>query len=130
MIDEQPYSRDVASSSRDAKVPSKSAPNPLLTRQLVELRTQPAAAPDVLYESPLRVAVGTLQRATVDQVRATTVVGMVGADDRPEFESLVQRIADEHGEDVQIRWLGESFSVRFSRRAQRAAKPTLSRPSN
>src|SRR5262245_4705684 len=84
--------------------------------QLAELHPEPAVPHYALYESPVRVAVGTLQRATVDEVRATTVIGTVGADDRTAFESLVQRVADDSRVQAQIRWREQSFSVRFSHR--------------
>ena len=68
------------------------------------------------YERPLRVAVETLRRAGED-VTATTVVGIVGADDLEALEDLVRSIADECGLESHIRLRGDSFAVRFSRHA-------------
>jgi hypothetical protein len=68
-------------------------------------------------ESPLRVAAATLSWAPLDQVTATTVVGVLGQDGVPTFEKLVADIAAEFGLDSQIRLHIGSFSVRFRRRA-------------
>ena len=86
-------------------------------QQLGDLLRAPAPARDVLHDGPLRVAAGTLQRSTADEVTATTVVGIVGADDLPAFRELVQRIARECGLDAHIGLRGDAFSVRFSRRS-------------
>src|SRR5438046_7740249 len=96
--------------------------NTLLAHQLGELLAESAPARDVLYEDPLRVAASTLLRAAEDDVSATTVVGIVGADDLTAFEALVQRIADESGLDARIRLRRDAFSVRFSRRARSAER--------
>ena len=95
----------------------------LLTNQLTERFPEPALPHYARYETPLRVAAGTLQRATADEVRATTVVGQAGPDDRTAFESLVQRVADEGCIQARIRWRAESFSVRFSRRFEEELAP-------
>lgn len=95
--------------------------NTLLARQLGELVAGAGARCDALYEAPLRVAVGTLLRAATDEVSATTVVGIVGADDVPAFQALVDRIAEEYGVEAQIRLRADAFSVRFSR-------PAITRP--
>jgi len=89
--------------------------NTLLANQLGELLAPPVHPRDVLYESQMRVAAGTLQQASVDVVTATTVVGIVGAEDRAAFEALAHRIADECGVEARIRWRDQSFSVRFNR---------------
>ncbi len=100
--------------------------NTLLAQQLGDLLGEPAVARDALYEGPLRVAAGTLQRATQNEVSATTVVGIVGAEDVPAFESLVHQIADTYALDVEIRLRADAFSVRFSRRAPVATTPARS----
>ena len=89
--------------------------NTLLANQLGELVNAPSGARDVLYEHTMRVAAGTLRRSDPDEVSATTVVGVVGADDMAAFESLVYRIAEDSGVEPQIRLRGDVFSVRFSR---------------
>lgn len=90
--------------------------NSLLAQQLSDLTVGPGCTRDLPYAASLRVAAGTILRADADQVCATTVVGIVGADDLATFESLVQQIADDADLEARIRLRGESFSVRFSRR--------------
>jgi hypothetical protein len=91
----------------------------MLTRQLEEVvgTTQLGHSTEMASESPLRVAAATLSWAPLDQVTATTVVGVLGQDDVPTFEKLVADIAAEFGLDSQIRLHIGSFSVRFRRRA-------------
>jgi uncharacterized protein (DUF1501 family) len=90
----------------------------MLTRQLEEVVGTPQLghSTGLASESPLRVAAATLSWAPLDQVTATTVVGVLGQDDAPAFEQLVADIAAEFGLDTQIRLRVGSFSVRFRRR--------------
>ncbi len=90
----------------------------MLTRQLEEVVGTPQLghSTELASESPLRVAAATLSSAPLDQVTATTVVGVLGQDDAPAFEQLVADIAAEFGLDSQIRLHVGSFSVRFRRR--------------
>jgi hypothetical protein len=90
----------------------------MLTRQLEEVVGTPQLghSTGLASESPLRVAAATLSWAPLDQVTATTVVGVLGQDDVPAFEKLVADIAAEFGLDTQIRLRVGSFSVRFRRR--------------
>ena len=89
--------------------------NTLLASQVGELLATPAPPREAPYESPLRVGAGTLQRAGADAVSATTILGIVGADDQSSFEALVDQIAREYEIEARIRWHGQSFSVRFCR---------------
>jgi len=90
----------------------------MLTRQLEEVVGTPQLghSTELASESPLRVAAATLSSAPLDQVTATTVVGVLGQDDAPAFEQLVADIAAEFGLDSKIRLHVGSFSVRFRRR--------------
>ena len=63
----------------------------------------------------MRVAAATLSGAPLGQVTATTVVGVLGQDDVPEFEALVAAIAAEFELEGHIRMHVGSFSVRFRR---------------
>ena len=91
----------------------------MLTRQLDEVlgTKQPGRSTGLASESPLRVAAATLSGAPLDQVTATTVVGVLGQDDVSAFEALVADIAAEFGLDTRTRMNVGSFSVRFSRAA-------------
>lgn len=66
-------------------------------------------------EAQLRAAAATLADAPPDMITATTVVGVLGQDDRQAFEELVAEIADEFGLETQLRLHVGTFSVRFSR---------------
>jgi hypothetical protein len=97
--------------------------NELLAKQLDDVLAEPAR---LSTEAQLHVAAATLARAAPDEITATTVVGVLGADDRSAFEALVHEIADELELDATIRLRVGSFSVRFSRRVPVAA--TAPRP--
>jgi hypothetical protein len=86
--------------------------NDMLARQLEDVLAEPAA---LSTEATLRVAAATLARAASDEITATTVVGVLGADDRSAFEALVHEIADEFELEATTRLHVGSFSVRFSR---------------
>ena len=92
--------------------------NQILTRQLEEVvgATQPDRHTGLASESPLRVAAATLSSAPLEQVTATTVVGVLGQDDVPAFEALVADIAEEFDLESHIRLHVGSFSVRFRRK--------------
>ena len=66
-------------------------------------------------EASLRVAAATLSRTRSREVTATTVVGVLGHDDRDALEALVADIAEEFGLESRMRVNVGSFSVRFSR---------------
>jgi len=89
----------------------------MLTRQLDEVlgTTQPRSRTALASESPLRVAAATLSWAPLEQVTATTVVGVLGQDDVSAFEEVVKNIAAEFGLESRVRLHVGSFSVRFSR---------------
>ena len=53
-------------------------------------------------------------RAAPDEIPATTVIGVLGADDMPAFRSLIADIGEEFGVDASIRLHVRSFSVRFA----------------
>lgn len=90
--------------------------NKLLTRQLREVGASSCARPELSCESQLRVAANTLSRAHVDEISATTVVGVLGRDDLAAFEALVAEIGNELDLDARVRLHVGSFSVRFTRR--------------
>ncbi len=89
----------------------------MLARQLGEVigTDRPGSYTRLASESPLRVAAATLSGAQLDQVTATTVVGVLGQDDASAFEELVAEIAEEFGLESRIGMRVGSFSVRFSR---------------
>ena len=91
--------------------------NPLVANQSVETLAEPVRLEGLSCEGPLRVAAGTLSRAVDGEISATTVVGVLGADDVQEFKALVGGIADEFGFNATVRLHVGSFSVRFSRRS-------------
>jgi hypothetical protein len=76
---------------------------------------KPASVVQLACEGPLRVAAGTMSRAANDEISATTLVGVLGADDVQAFKALVAEIVDEFGFDARVRLHVGSFSVRFSR---------------
>ena len=100
--------------------------NEMLAKQLDDVLTEPARAQHLSIEAQLRVAAATLDRAATDEITATTVVGILGADDVSAFKTLVNEIADEFELDPTTRLHVGSFSVRFSRRA--ALATTSPRP--
>ncbi len=91
----------------------------MLARQLDEVvgTNQPGRYTGLGCESPLRVAAATLSQAPPTEVTATTVVGILGNDDSPAFEALVDDSAAEYGLESRVRTRVGSFSVRFSRAA-------------
>jgi hypothetical protein len=91
--------------------------NPLVANQSVEALAEPVRLEGLSCEGPLRIAAGTLSRAVDGEISATTVVGVLGADDVQEFKALVGGIADEFGFDATVRLHVGSFSVRLSRHA-------------
>jgi hypothetical protein len=92
--------------------------NQMLARQLdaVVSTTQLDRSSGLLSESPLRVAAATLSSAPLNQVSATTVVGVLGQDDVPAFEALVADIAAQFELESYIRMHVGTFSVRFRRK--------------
>ena len=87
----------------------------LVRNQILEVLAEPAGVEGLACDGPLRVGAGTLSRAHRDEISATTVVGVLGADDVHAFKALVAEIADEFGLDAAVRLHVGSFSVRFSR---------------
>jgi hypothetical protein len=88
----------------------------LLATQVNAVVAPHVRQPKLASEGPLRVAAGTLSGAVADEIGATTVVGVLGADDIPAFEALVAEVSDEFDVDAKVRLQVGSFSVRFSRR--------------
>jgi hypothetical protein len=90
--------------------------NQLLTGQQLHGILAPSQTRGELSgESPLCVAANMLSDAHVDEMSATTVVGVLGRDDENAFRALVTEIADELDLDARVRLHGGSFSVRFTR---------------
>jgi hypothetical protein len=83
--------------------------------RILESLVERASVVHLACEGPLRVAAGILSRAASDEISATTVVGVLGADDVQAFKALVAEIVDEFGFDARVRLHVGSFSVRFSR---------------
>ena len=91
--------------------------NQSLADQFEEVLSEPARSGGLCCERALRVGARTLSRATRGEITATTVVGVLGADDLAPFRALVATIADEFDLDSRVRLHVGSFSVRFSRRS-------------
>lgn len=87
----------------------------VVAERILETLAEPVSVVHLACEGPLRVAASTLSRAASDEISATTVVGVLGADDVPAFKALVAQIVDEFGFDAGVRLHVGSFSVRFSR---------------
>jgi hypothetical protein len=90
--------------------------NQLLANQVNTALVAPFRWDGLASENPLRVAAATLSSAVGDEITATTVVGVLGADDTRAFEALAAEIANEFDLDVRVRLNVGSYSVRFSRR--------------
>jgi hypothetical protein len=88
--------------------------NTVLTKQLEEVLSVPAERTGLAFGGPLRVAAATLSNSN-GSINATTVVGVVGAEDIRSFEHVVAEIADEFHCDARIHLNVGSFSVRFTR---------------
>jgi hypothetical protein len=105
--------------------------NDLLAQQLDELLSQPPCCSRRLAcESQLRAAAGTLSQGTSEGIRATTVVGFLGADDVSAFDAVVAEIADEYDLDVSVRHQVGAFSVRFSSRPRATTQAPVGTPSD
>jgi hypothetical protein len=89
--------------------------NPSLTRDLEGILNKPAAHVELAYESPLRVAASMLSRAASHEMKATTVVGVLGRDDVEAFRTLTDEVANEYGLAAKVTLKVGSFSVRFER---------------
>ncbi len=88
--------------------------NQLLTTQLDQALSEASCPNGLSCAGPLRAAAATLSRAGSDEIPATRVIGVLGADDLPAFRALVADIAEEFGVDASIRLHVGSFSVRFA----------------
>jgi len=86
----------------------------LLTNQLDQTLSEASCPNGLSCAGPLRAAAATLSRADPDEIPATTVIGVLGADDLPAFRSLIADIGEEFGVDANIRLHVGSFSVRFT----------------
>jgi hypothetical protein len=75
----------------------------------------PPARAGLASETPLRVAAATLSNSAPGDISATTVVGIVGADDVAALQGLVDEIAHELDLHASVRIHVGSFSVRFAR---------------
>ena len=91
--------------------------NQLLAHDLDEVRGPRTSGhrARLASEPTLRVAAATLSRTRSEDITATTVVGVLGHDDRGAVEALVSDIAEEFGLESQMRVNVGTFSVRFSR---------------
>jgi len=90
----------------------------LLADQLDEaLRTAPGAI-GLACEPQLRAAAGALCQARAGEISATTVLGVLGADDLPQFQALVADIAQTSNLDIDVQYQIGMFLVRFTRRVQ------------
>jgi len=87
----------------------------LVADQILEALAEPVGGERLACEGPLRVGAGMLSRARCHEISATTVVGVLGADDVHAFKALVAEIADEFEVDATVRLHVGLFSVRFSR---------------
>jgi hypothetical protein len=99
--------------------------NHLLTEERGDIRVLPHRRPGLRCESQLRVAAAMLSHAQPGEVTATTVVGVLGRDDLDAFNALVAEIGDELNLDARVRLYVGSYSVRFSRRADRGNRALL-----
>jgi hypothetical protein len=88
--------------------------NKMLATQLDEALCRPAERTRLDFKSPLRVGATTLISSD-GEITATTVLGVVGADDIQPFKKVVADIADEFELDARIYFGVGSFSVRFTR---------------
>ena len=87
----------------------------LLADQLDDaLRAAPHAI-GLACEPQLRAAAGTLSQAR-GEISATTVLGVLGADDLPQFQALVADIAQTSNLDVDLQYQVGAFLVRFTGR--------------
>ena len=101
----------------------ESSVNELLTRQRPQATiASPQVRRGLSCESQLRVAANLLAHADVDEMSATTVVGVLGRDDENAFQALVTEISDALELDARVRLHVGSFSVRFTRRADADAE--------
>ena len=91
----------------------------LLTRQVDDTRGQADSRPALNCESQLRVAAALLRHARPGEITAITVVGVLGRDDHDAFHALLAEIENEQDLDANVRLHVGSYSVRFSRRADR-----------
>src|SRR5713101_9320651 len=95
---------------------------PGLVRDIEEILQKPDTRDTLKAKGPLTVAASTLSAATVYEMTATTVVGVLGRDDEDAFRSLVKDICDEYDLEARVKIQGGSYSVRFSRRSLDAAR--------
>ncbi len=87
--------------------------NKVLAKQLDDALNGTVQGSGQAYARPLRVAADTLLHSN-GNINATTVIGIVRADDIQSFEDLVANIAKESGLNARIHVNVGSFSVRFS----------------
>ena len=89
--------------------------NPALLREVESILELPLAPVKLKSAAPLEVAAGMLSSAPAHDMTATTVVGVLGADDVDAFRSLVADISEECGLEARVKIQQGSYSVRFSR---------------
>ena len=85
--------------------------NALSFRELVA----PATRATPRYETMLRSAALTVSRSDGNAIAASTVLGVLGLDDVPEFQAQLAAIADEFRVEANLQLMPGSFSVRFTR---------------
>jgi hypothetical protein len=79
------------------------------------------------WETAHRAAAAALSRAAPDEITATTVLGVVGADDLDTFRGLVADIADEYDVDASLQIDVGQFSVRFTHPVRATVEPAPGR---
>jgi len=95
----------------------------LLADQLDEaLRAAPCAT-GLACEPQLRAAAGAVCQARAGEISATTVLGVLGADDLPQFQALVADIAQTSNLDIDVQYQVGTFVVRFTRRVLPPPEP-------
>jgi hypothetical protein len=97
---------------------------PLKMTHVVTPQFESGARVGLASEAQLRAAAATLSQAELDEITATTVVGVVGLDDLDRFRTLVADISDEFDVEATVRVRVGWFSVRFAHPARAASAPT------
>lgn len=89
----------------------------LLADQLDDALRPTPHATGLACEPQLRAAAGTLSQARTGEISATTVLGVLGADDLLQFQALIADIAQTSNLDVDVQYQVGTFQVRFTRGA-------------
>ena len=89
--------------------------HPTLLRDIETMFQAPPTPAKLKAAAPLEIASRMLSSAAPHEMRATTVVGVLGRDDADAFRSLVADISEAYGLDSTVTLQQGSYSVRFSR---------------